>query len=69
MPTAPLSTLLLAFHQGGGGGGTGSPLILVGFLGIIATAVWVLFSELRWRNTMLVTAAGWTAVVAVAFVL
>jgi hypothetical protein len=51
---------VLAYH--GTEGGDGSPMILVVFLGAIATAAWVLFSSLRWRNTMLVLAGGWLVV-------
>jgi hypothetical protein len=29
------------------------------FGGLIATAVWLLFSRLRWRSTVAVTVAGW----------
>lgn len=66
MPLALIPTLL-AFH-GTGGGGSGGPLVLVVFLAGIATAVWVLFSTYRWRTTMIVTAAGWLLVLALAFV-
>jgi hypothetical protein len=66
MPVTALDTLLLAFH--GGGGGDGNPMILIVFLAVAATGAWLLFSGLRWRNTMIVAGVGWLAVLALAFV-
>ncbi len=60
-------SLVLAFHDGQGGGS--SPIVGIVFLAGIATAAWVIFSTLKWRNTMLVTAAGWVLVLGLAFVL
>ena len=58
--------VVIAYHgtQAEGGGSGGSWLLFV-FLGGTATAGWLLFSQLRWRNTVMVAVAGWL----VAFVL
>jgi hypothetical protein len=57
---------LLAYHGTNGGGGATGGFI---FLGIVATAGWVLFSKLRWRNTMLITGSGWLVLLSLLFVL
>ncbi len=65
----PLTTALaplLAYHQGTAGGG--NMLVLILFLGILATAGWLIFSELDWNKTLAVTGAGWAAILTVAFV-
>lgn len=59
-------TSILAFHGTGQGSG-GGPLVGVVFVAGIATAVWVLFSKLKWRDTMIVTAVGWALVLGLAF--
>jgi hypothetical protein len=63
MLTALTGLNVIAYH-GTEGGGDGNPAILIGFLGVVATAAWMLFSTLRWRNTMLVLAAGWLVMIA-----
>ncbi len=55
--TASNLSVLLAYHDGQSGG-SGLPLLVV-FVGILATAGWLIFSELEWRNTVLITVAGW----------
>lgn len=55
--TASASSVLLAYH-GGQGGDSGLALLVV-FVGIVATAGWLIFSELEWRTTVLITVAGW----------
>ena len=44
-------------------------IMLVVFLGVIASAAWLIFSELRWLHTVAVTVAGWVAILSVSFVL
>jgi hypothetical protein len=59
----------LAYH-GSHAGGDGSDLaVLFVFLGIVGTAAWLVFSELRWVHTITVAVAGWAAGLSVAFVL
>lgn len=61
---------VIAYHgtqAGGGGSGASWPLFL--FLGITATAVWLLFSQLRWRHTVMVAVAGWLVGFALTFAL
>lgn len=47
----------------------GNLLVLFVFLGILATAGWLIFSELRWAQTVAITVGGWAAGLTVAFVL
>ena len=59
---SPLATTsLLAFHDGQGAGEGGGIAILLVFVGVLATTGWLIFSELRWRHTVSVTAAAWVA--------
>jgi len=68
MPMAPfLMSALMAYHDGVQRSGSGNLTVLFVFLGVLATAGWLIFSELRWRNTLLVTAAGWVIVLALSF--
>lgn len=53
---------MLANHQRAPGSG-GNLAVLWIFLGVLGTAGWLIFSELPWARTMLVTVLGWTAVV------
>jgi hypothetical protein len=62
MTSFPTSTLI-AYHDSAHGGGSGNLAVLFVFLGVLATAAWLIFSEMRWRNTLLITAAGWVVVV------
>lgn len=65
MPVPHLFTpAMLAYHGTTHTSGSGSVAVLFVFLGILATAGWLIFSELRWRHTILVTVAGWIAVFA-----
>lgn len=55
-----LATLdLLAYHRRGDDGG-GIAVLLV-FIGVLATAGWLIFSELRWSHTVSTTIAAWVA--------
>ena len=58
-PSSPLT--LLGYHgtTHGGGEGSSSPWLLIVVLGLAATAGWLVFSELRWRNTVLTAAGAW----------
>ena len=60
------TTPLFAYHQGSAGGG--NMLVLILFIGILATAGWLIFSELDWNKTLAVTGAGWAAILTVSFV-
>jgi hypothetical protein len=53
-------------HAGGDGGNLA---VLFVVLGLVATADWLIFSELRWVHTVTVAVAGWAAGFSVAFVL
>jgi len=55
--TAASTIISIAYH-GGQGGGSGLALLAV-FVGIVATAGWLIFSELEWRHTVAITVAGW----------
>jgi hypothetical protein len=44
-------------------GSSGNLAILWVFLGVLGTAGWLIFSELSWTRTLLVTVLGWVAVV------
>ena len=55
------SALFLAYHDGGHGGSGGLGMLLV-FLGVVGTGAWLIFSTLKWRNTVLVTLAGWALI-------
>jgi type IV secretory pathway VirB2 component (pilin) len=58
MPTTTLATSAwLAYHGTQTGGG--NLAILFVFIGVIATVGWLIFSKLSWRNTVIVTVAGW----------
>jgi hypothetical protein len=63
--TAAHRVVQFAYH-GGQGGGSGLALLAV-FVGLIATAGWLIFSELEWRNTVLITLAGWAVGLALTF--
>ena len=47
---------LVATHLTSGGG---DPMVGIVFVGILASAAWVLFSPLAWRWTVLSTVGGW----------
>jgi hypothetical protein len=57
----------LAYHGTAGGGGN-LPMLVV-FLGIIGTAVWLIFSRLAWSFTVMTTVAGWAVLLGLTFVL
>ncbi len=60
MPIADVATrVLLAYHDSQGG--NSSLVLLFVFLGVVATAGWLIFSELEWRHTVMVTVGGWVA--------
>lgn len=67
-PTFVTSTLL-AYHDSRAGSDGGNLMVLVVFLGVIATAVWLIFSELRWMHTVGLAVAGWVAGLSLVFVL
>ena len=69
MPTPLLlAPVVIAYHgTQGGGGGSGGSWLLFGFMGVTATAGWLLFSRLRWRNTVMVAVAGWLVGFALTF--
>lgn len=70
MLAIPFSTSsLLAYHGTGSGGDGGGIAVLFVFLGVIATAVWLIFSQLRWVHTVTVASAGWVAGLSVLFLL
>jgi hypothetical protein len=52
---------IIANHTAATGGNPGNPMVGWVFGGIVATAAWLLFSQLRWRNTVAVTIVGWVA--------
>ena len=58
---------LFAFHDGATRGGSGNLAILFVFVGVLGTAGWLIFSEMKWRNTLLVTAAGWVVILGLSF--
>ena len=55
---------LLAYH--GTQGGNNLPMLFV-FLGVLATAGWVIFSTLEWRYTVMTTVAGWAVLLGLTF--
>jgi hypothetical protein len=57
---------LLANHQRIHGGG-GNLAVLWVFLGVLASAGWLIFSELPFRTTVAITAAGWLAVAGLSY--
>jgi hypothetical protein len=60
MPVTLLAAIaIIANHTPATGGGPGNPMVGWVFGGLVATAVWLLFSRLRWRSTVAVTVAGW----------
>ena len=65
LTTSFAAASVLAYHQHGGAGGNLAVLFV--FLGGVVTAGWLLFSKLRWRNTVLVAVAGWMIGLAVTF--
>lgn len=69
MPTVPVLLLdMLAYHgTHSEGAGNGLAILLV-FLGVIATAGWLIFSELKWAHTVSVAAGGWAAGLTLAWV-
>jgi hypothetical protein len=65
MPSTVLSPIdLLAYH--GTQGGSNLPMLFV-FLGVLATAGWVIFSTLEWRYTVMTTVAGWAVLLGLTF--
>ena len=65
--THSLASTLIAYHDSAHGGGSGNLTLLFVFVGVIATAGWLIFSEMKWRNTLLVSAAGWVVVLGLSF--
>jgi hypothetical protein len=60
MPTPLLAAItVLANHTPATGGSAGNPMVGWVFGGLVATAVWLLFSRLRWRSTVAFTVTGW----------
>jgi hypothetical protein len=66
MPIAPLATSALIAYHDSQGGTSGLALLFV-FVGLLATAGWLIFSELEWRHTVLITVAGWVVGLALTF--
>lgn len=65
MPMTPSwSAAVLAYH--GTQGGSNLPMLFV-FLGVLATAGWLIFSQLQWRNTVLIAVAGWVVLLGLTF--
>ena len=60
----PPTTELLGYHGTQGGGNL--PMLFV-FLGVLATAGWLIFSTLEWRYTVMATVAGWTVLLGLTF--
>jgi hypothetical protein len=52
---------VLAYHDGGHGG-SDSLVGLWVFLGIVGTVAWLIFSEMAWRKTLMMTGLGWVGV-------
>ncbi len=60
MPMSPPAvSAIIAYH--GSQCGDSSLALLFVFLGVLATAGWLIFSELEWRHTVMVTVGGWAA--------
>ena len=55
---------LLAYHGTQGGGNL--PMLFV-FLGVLATAGWLIFSTLEWRYTVMTSIAGWAVLLGLTF--
>jgi len=51
------------------GNDDGNLIVLFVFLGVLASAGWLIFSELRWAHTVAITVGGWAAGLTVFFVL
>ncbi|MEX2533756.1 MAG: hypothetical protein WD360_07295 [Nitriliruptoraceae bacterium] len=66
---AVMSSFVIANHGIHAPSGGGNFAVLFVFLGVLATAGWLIFSELRWAQTVTITVAGWVAGLAVMFVL
>jgi hypothetical protein len=66
MLTLMTESALLANHQRLHGGG-GNLAVLWVFLGVLASAGWLIFSELPFRTTVAITGVGWIAVAALTF--
>lgn len=64
-------TSVLAYHDTGhgGGGSSSSWTLLIVVLGLFATAGWLIFSELEFRNTVLTAAGGWATGLALLFLI
>ncbi len=60
MPPAPMVATLLAYHDTAGGG-SGDLAVLFVVLGVLATAAWLIFSELRFAHTVMTAVGGWIA--------
>ena len=67
MSTMMAPELVVIAYHGTQGGGSGASWPLFLFLGMAATAGWLLFSQLRWRHTVMVAAAGWLVGFALTF--
>ena len=68
-PSSLLSVIAYHDRTHGGGDNTSSLSLLLIVLGLAATAGWFIFSELRWRNTVLTAVAGWVIGLGMLFVL
>lgn len=69
MPVVLLAmSTFLAYHGSHAGDDGGNLAVLFVFLGVVATAGWLIFSELRWVHTVSVAVAGWTAGLSLAFI-
>jgi uncharacterized protein (DUF427 family) len=70
MPALSLATTaVFAYHPTHAGSEGGNLMVLFVFLGVVATAAWLMFSELKWIQTVSVAAGGWVAGLSFAFVL
>jgi hypothetical protein len=60
---------VFAYHPTHAGSEGGNLVVLFVFLGVVATAAWLMFSELKWVQTVSVAVGGWVAGLSFAFVL
>ncbi len=62
--TATETTALVAYHGTQGGGNL---VVLVVFIGALATVGWMIFSTLKWRTTLTITIVGWILALGLTF--